>query len=49
MKRLTRYVPEVRERAIRMVLKHQSGHSSQWAEIGAAAAKIGRKPETLRF
>ncbi len=49
MNRLARYAPEVRERAVRMVLEHQSEYSSQWAVIGAVAAKIGCQPETLRI
>jgi transposase len=32
-----------------MVLEHQSEYSSQWAAIGAVAAKIGCQPETLRI
>ena len=28
-----KYSPEVRERALRMVLEHQSAHDSQWAAM----------------
>ena len=48
MSRQTRFSPEVRERAVRMVLEHQGEHASQWAAIGSIAAKIGCTPETLR-
>ena len=44
----TKYSPEVRERAVRMVLEHQNEHPSQWAAIGSIAGKIGCSPETLR-
>ena len=43
-----RYSPEVRERAVRMVLGHQGDHASQWATIGSIASKIGCTGETLR-
>ena len=48
MSRQTRYSPEVRERAVRMVLEHQREYESQWAAIGSIAAKIGCTRETLR-
>lgn len=42
-----KYSPEVRERAVRMVLEHQHEHPSQWAAIGSIAGKIGCTPQTL--
>ncbi len=43
-----RYSPEVRERAVRMVLEHGKDHASEWEAIGSIAAKIGCTGETLR-
>lgn len=43
-----RYSPEIRERAVRMVLEHQDGYASQWAAIVSIAGKFGPTPETLR-
>ena len=43
-----RYSPEVRERAVRLVLEHQPEYASQWAAMGSIAGKIGCTPETLR-
>lgn len=46
--RTPRYSPEVRERAVRMVLEHAGDYPSQWAAIGSIAARIGCTGETLR-
>jgi transposase len=48
MTKSTRYAPEVRERAVRMVFEHQGEYPSQWAALVSMAAKIGCTPETLR-
>lgn len=48
MKISTKYSPEVRQRAVRMVLEHQDEHESQWEEINFIAAKIGCTAEMLR-
>jgi transposase-like protein len=43
-----RFSPEVRERAVRMVLEHGGDHRSQWAAMSSIASKIGCTGETLR-
>jgi len=48
MKTSKRYSPEVRERAVRMVLEHQHEHGSQWAAIASISEKFGCTAETLR-
>ncbi len=48
MNKSTRYSPEVRERAVRLVFEHQGEHTSQWAALISIASKIGCTPETLR-
>ena len=42
-----KFSPEVRQRAIRMVIEHRSEHASEWAAIVSIAAKIGCTGQTL--
>ena len=46
-KHTAKYSPEVRERAVRMVMEHGAEHASQWAAIVSIAAKIGCSAQTL--
>ncbi|MGL2306713.1 IS3 family transposase [Escherichia coli] len=48
MTKKTLFSPEVRQRAVRMVLESQGEYDSQWAAICSIAPKIGCTPETLR-
>ena len=48
MKTVTKFSPEVRERAVRLVREHQGEYESQWATIQSIAGKIGCTAETLR-
>lgn len=48
MSRSSRFSPEQKARAVRMVLEGQSEYPSQWAAIESVAAKVGVSSETLR-
>jgi transposase len=48
MNKQTRYSPEFRERAVRLVFEHQSEYDSQWAAMNSIAGKMGCTAETLR-
>jgi transposase len=48
MNKANRYSPEVRERAVRMVVEHESDYSSQWQTICSIADKIGCSPDSLK-
>ena len=48
MKHSSRYSPELRERAVRLVLDPQGGHETQWAAIVSVSSKVGCSAETLR-
>ena len=46
--RASKFSPEVRERAVKMVQEHRGEYESEWAAIVSVAAKIGSTAETLR-
>ena len=48
MKQSNRYSPELRERAVRLVMEHQGEHDSQRAAIVSVSSKVGCAAETLR-
>ncbi len=48
MGRPSRYSPELKERAVRMVQEHAAEHPSPWAAMEAIAPKLGCTSETLR-
>ena len=47
MRKSTKFSPEVRERAVRMVQEHRGEYPSLWAAIESISAKIGCVPQTL--
>ena len=48
MNKSNRYSPEVRERAVRMVLEHEREYASRWQATCSIAAKIGCSPDSLK-
>ena len=48
MGRPSRFSPEVRERAIRLVMEQRPAHPSEWAALQAVATKLGTTAETRR-
>jgi len=42
------YTPEIKERAVRMLIEASDDYPSTWSAIQAIAPKIGCTPETLR-
>lgn len=47
MRKANNYSPEVRERAVRMVIEHRDEYTSEWAAIESIAPKIGCATATL--
>jgi len=47
MNKSTKFSPEVRERAVRMVQEHRGEYPSLWAAVESIAPKIGCVPQTL--
>jgi transposase len=46
-KTTNKFSPELRARAVRMVLDNEGQHGSRWQSVMSIAAKIGCAPQTL--
>jgi transposase-like protein len=46
-KKSNKFSPEVKERAVRMVLEHRGEYPSLWAAVESTALEIGCVPQTL--
>src|SRR3954454_5996570 len=44
----SKYDPETRARAVRLVLEHREDYPSEWAAITAVSKRLGMNAETLR-
>ena len=47
MNKSSKFSPEVRERAVRLVLEHRGEYPSLWLAVESIAPKIGCVPQTL--
>jgi len=47
MNKSNKFSPEMRERAVRMVLEHRGEYPSLWAAVESIAPKVGCVPQTL--
>ena len=46
-KTTNKFSPEVRERAVRLVLDNEGQHGSRWQAVMSISAKIGCAPQSL--